>query len=162
MNKGETLGQDLVDRAVEAYGKAMGALDFLRLRLWEQRNISLAQLRVLAVLRAREPVTPGRLAEILLVSPSTVTGLTDRLVRQGLVARRGDPEDRRVVRLYLTPEGRRMVEEVGEEGRIYIREVMAVIPPERREETVRALEEFVHALRVVDRAQLVERSAAAR
>ena len=158
----DSMDRALVDRAVEAYGKAMAALDLLRLRLWEERNISLAQLRVLAVLRAQEPLTPGRLADVLLVSPSTVTGLTDRLVRQGLIARRDDPEDRRVIRLYLTEEGRRMIEEVGEAGRAYIREVMAVIPPERREATVHALEEFVRALRAVDRARLLEGTAPAR
>lgn len=37
---------------------------------------------------------------------STMTPLVDELERHGFVARRRAPEDRRVVRLYLTPEGR--------------------------------------------------------
>ena len=50
--------------------------------------------------------TMGELAEMLDVSPRTVTGLVDNLERDGLVRRVDDPKDRRSVYAELTELGR--------------------------------------------------------
>lgn len=52
------------------------------------------------------------LAECTGVSRATVTGLLDGLERDGLVERLSDPEDRRVVRVKLTPQGEALLERV--------------------------------------------------
>ncbi|MCE5264792.1 MAG: MarR family transcriptional regulator [Deltaproteobacteria bacterium] len=39
------------------------------------------------------------------LEPSTMTGLLDRMERDGLVERRPDPTDRRVLKIFLTPDG---------------------------------------------------------
>ena len=44
-------------------------------------------------------------------SPGTLTSVVNTLVREGYVERRPDPEDRRVVRLYVTDKGRRICED---------------------------------------------------
>ena len=55
----------------------------------------------------REPeVSAGRLAGILKVHPSTLTGILQRIERRGLLLRQVDQGDRRRVRLELTPSGR--------------------------------------------------------
>jgi DNA-binding transcriptional ArsR family regulator len=65
------------------------------------------QLRCLTVVaHLGQPAMSG-LAERLGLSPGTVTGLVDALVARGLVKRLRDAEDRRIVRLRLTAEGRR-------------------------------------------------------
>ena len=46
------------------------------------------------------------------VALNTATSLVDRLVTAGLVERRGDPNDRRVVRVVVTPRGARLVQEL--------------------------------------------------
>lgn len=51
-------------------------------------------------------ISPGRLAEILHVHPSTLTGVLTRLVDRGVLARRGDTADRRRMILTLTDKGR--------------------------------------------------------
>lgn len=48
-------------------------------------------------------------ARIQLDSPA-VTGLIDRLVKEGLIERKEDPEDRRSLKIYLTPKGRVLVD----------------------------------------------------
>ena len=47
----------------------------------------------------------GELAEHLYCDASNVTGIVDRLEGRGLVERKPDPNDRRVKRLVLTPQG---------------------------------------------------------
>jgi DNA-binding MarR family transcriptional regulator len=51
------------------------------------------------------PRAMGELAEVLSCDASNVTGIVDRLEARGLVERRVVPDDRRVKRLVLTPEG---------------------------------------------------------
>lgn len=57
----------------------------------------------------------GELAEMLDVSPRTVTGLVDNLERDGLVKRVDDPTDRRSVYAELTDQGRERVESLWRE-----------------------------------------------
>src|SRR5574340_557741 len=67
--------------------------------------------RILAVLRSREdPPTMGELSAELGIPLSSATRIADDLVRAKFVDRRGDPDDRRVVRLCLTHTGRQFIE----------------------------------------------------
>lgn len=52
-------------------------------------------------------LSAGDLATILHVHPSTLTGVIQRLVRQGLLVRTDDPRDRRRAILHLTKRGSR-------------------------------------------------------
>ncbi|MEA2704289.1 MAG: hypothetical protein QOD63_2234 [Actinomycetota bacterium] len=54
----------------------------------------------------KQPLSMGELAEHLFCDASNVTGIVDRLESRGLVERKPDPNDRRVKRLVLTPQGR--------------------------------------------------------
>ena len=96
-----------------------GTLEFMRL-LWALDHVLHKQSKWMArrfgvtgpqrfALRVvgREPdLSAGRLAEILKVHPSTLTGILQRLERRGFLARRVDSSDRRRVRLELTTSGR--------------------------------------------------------
>lgn len=48
---------------------------------------------------------PRMLAKELDLENSSMTGLLDRLEKQGLIARQPDPNDRRGILIFLTPEG---------------------------------------------------------
>jgi MarR family transcriptional regulator, organic hydroperoxide resistance regulator len=58
------------------------------------------------------PMPMGELAKVLVCDNSNVTWITDRLEERGLVERRQAERDRRVKLLVLTPEGRRVREEI--------------------------------------------------
>jgi DNA-binding MarR family transcriptional regulator len=53
-----------------------------------------------------EPLGMAKLTEALHIEKSTLTGLVDRAERRGLVRRIPDADDRRALRVELTPEGR--------------------------------------------------------
>ena len=67
-------------------------------------GLSAQQHQVLVALRASKEgsLTIGKLAEILLLKPHSVTGLADRLEALGLVGRIRSESDRRSVELRLT------------------------------------------------------------
>ncbi len=76
-------------------------------RVAAEHDLSLTQLRVLGILRDREP-TMAQLATYLGLERSTVSGLIDRAVQRGLVQKTTDPADARSVRVSLTAEAQRL------------------------------------------------------
>lgn len=71
-----------------------------------------AQWGVLARLRRQEGLNQAALAEQMELQPISLARLLDRLQSQGLIERRADPSDRRAYRLYLTPPGRDLVNDL--------------------------------------------------
>ena len=57
------------------------------------------------------PVRAGRLAQVTKLSPSAITETVEALERDRLVRREPDPDDRRPVRVALTTEGRRQLQQ---------------------------------------------------
>jgi DNA-binding MarR family transcriptional regulator len=76
-----------------------------------EHDLSLTQLRVLGILRDREP-TMADLATFTGLERSTISGLIDRAAQRGLVTRTADPHDGRSVRVTLTESARRLVPHV--------------------------------------------------
>lgn len=99
------------DRLVDALSRTafvtMGALTSLA----ADADLSLTQLRVLAILRDRRPRI-GDLARYLGLERSTMTGLVARAERKGLLVREPDPDDRRSVVVALTDAGHRTAAEL--------------------------------------------------
>jgi DNA-binding MarR family transcriptional regulator len=93
-------------------------------------EVTLPQYRALIVLASQGPQRVAALAEALDVTPPTATRMCDRLVRKGLVRRRTPRDDRREVRLSLTPAGQALVAEVTARRRAEIAELLAGISPD--------------------------------
>lgn len=105
-------------------------------------DVTLAQYRVLVVLAARGPQTPGGLAAELGAAPSSVTRLCDRLERKDLIERRTAAENRRQVILTILPAGRAVVDAVTTARRAEIGQVVHAVPPTRRAAVIEALNDF--------------------
>lgn len=96
--------------------------DFLR----EKHHTTLPRFDVLAALhRADNGLRMGTLSKHLLVSNGNVTGIVDRLVRDGLVERGTVENDRRSTYAKLTPEGRTFFTGVADEHEQLINELFA-------------------------------------
>lgn len=108
-------------------------------------QVSLPQLRVLAMLATQGPLNLIAVADALGVHPSNATRTVERLVVSGLVDRRDVPADRRRVRLTLTVEGRALVDSVFEHRRAAIERVVARMPESKRTALPGALESFAEA-----------------
>jgi len=84
----------------------------LERRALREEDLSWAGFSVLFNLWVWGPRETREMAHRLDVSRATVTGVADTLERRGLVRRRGDERDRRLVRLELTAAGRRTIEQL--------------------------------------------------
>lgn len=82
----------------------------VRAKLRTEFDITIARFDLLAQLDRAEPtnggLTMGELSRRLMVTNGNITSLIDRLVGEGLVIRRADPDDRRAQIIELTPGGR--------------------------------------------------------
>jgi DNA-binding MarR family transcriptional regulator len=65
-----------------------------------------AQAALLCRLFAQDGMTQSEIAQQLSVQGATVTDMLQRMEDTGLVTRRRDPDDNRLVRVYLTESGR--------------------------------------------------------
>jgi DNA-binding MarR family transcriptional regulator len=72
-------------------------------------KLSLPALGVLRILVSDDGLKASEVADRVWSSPGTLTSVVNTLVRDGFVERRPDETDRRVVRLYLTDQGRAVV-----------------------------------------------------
>jgi MarR family transcriptional regulator, lower aerobic nicotinate degradation pathway regulator len=75
-----------------------------------QHDLSIIQMRLLGVLRDREP-TMNELGRLLGLDKSSVSGLVDRAQRRGLVTRTVSAIDRRAFHVSITDTGRQLAEQ---------------------------------------------------
>jgi DNA-binding MarR family transcriptional regulator len=97
--------------------RAFGSLKKVMEPYFARFGISRPQWAVLIVLHRSEQESGGGmrlrdLGERLFIQPPSVTGVVDRLEREGLVARSKADDDLRVRRVRLTDEGRATIERV--------------------------------------------------
>lgn len=95
----------LVDALVQASFVTMAVLS----KVGAEHDLSLTQLRVLAILRDRR-VRMTRLAGYLGLEKSTMTGLVDRAAKRGLLERGPNVHDGRAVDVFLSPAGAALAE----------------------------------------------------
>jgi DNA-binding MarR family transcriptional regulator len=108
-------------------------------------QVTLTQYRTLVVLASRGPQSLADLAEAVDVTPPTATRMCDRLTKKGLVMRRHDRGDRRLIRLTLTKEGHGLVDAVTKRRRAEIADLLQAIPSEQQAALVDSLQRLTAA-----------------
>jgi DNA-binding MarR family transcriptional regulator len=98
----------------------------LRRRLRAEFGETLPRFDVMAALeRTRGGMTMTELSRHLMVSNGNVTGIVDRLVAQGLVARLAHANDRRATFVRLTPAGEQRFQAMAKAHEAWVGEVLA-------------------------------------
>lgn len=82
------------------------ALQSASKRMEARLGVTAPQRLVVRIVGRFPEVSPGEVADILHLHPSTLTGILKRLEERNLLARRPDPVDARRSLLRLTPKGR--------------------------------------------------------
>jgi len=108
-------------------------------------SVSLPQFRLLLVLHELGRVPSSRVAAALGAGASSVTRLADRLDASGHLLRGGDPRNRSVVTLELTPSGRELVERIMRWRHDELLRILGRLEPGERAATGRLLRRFAEA-----------------
>jgi DNA-binding MarR family transcriptional regulator len=103
-------------------------------------DVTVSQGYTIMSLPQEGELTMNALSQTIGVAGSTATRMVDQLVRKDLVARRNDPDDRRVVRVALTQRGQELRRKVGQATDTCFMGAFAEVPEERRRGTIDALE----------------------
>ncbi len=125
-----------VDHALQTTSKAMA----------RTMGVTGPQRFVLRVVGRFPGIPAGRLAKILHVHPSTLTGVLKRLEKAGLIRRRADARDGRRWLLGLTREGRLLDVETTGTVESAVQGVLAKIPEDKLRITQAVLEDVALAL----------------
>lgn len=101
----------------------------IRQRLRSHYGTTLSRFDYLAQLeRHPEGLRMNLLSRYLMVTGGNVTGLTDQLVKEGLVRRSDDPSDRRSYRVQLTTKGRGHFAEMAAAHETWLAELFKGLP----------------------------------
>ena len=102
--------------------------------LVEEHELTQPQLFALRQLKEKGPMTMGELSELISVTHGVATRMVDRLLKKGMVERRRNDSDRRVVTISLTGLGERATFEAVTDAMSMIRGAFKNVSQRDREE----------------------------
>lgn len=120
----------------------------LESHLAEELGLSGARWRLLLRLFIDEEMgnsdglTPSHLSQAQRVRKNTISSLLRGLEDQGLIRRDIDPEDLRIFRIYITPEGRQLVRSTAPDLVSRLNKSVSVLDPEEIKQLKRLLEKL--------------------
>ena len=109
-------------------------------------GVSAGKYFVLRMLAQQDGSSQGEVWHRFDVDPSRITRLAKSLEKEGLVRRERDPEDNRVVRMYLMQEGHRMIDEISGRHQRFERRVREAVSEEDLGELRRILGALTEAM----------------
>jgi len=146
-----TLVGSIADRLTAMYARKHRAREG---RLARQ-GVSMTHFHALVQL-AEAPMTMSELARALDASLPSMSGIVDRIEARGLIERERSGDDRRVVRVHLTPAGRDWLCEMEAMRRDRIEEVLGQLDDHRLSRLSAALDDLLGAFAAVDDAEAPE------
>lgn len=114
-----------------------------------QFRVTASQGYTMLTLPESESVTMNTLSEAMGLANSTMTRMVDQLVKKGFVRRATDDEDRRVVRVSLTAQGRETRRSLEQVQQYFFGQVLAEAPQDERHNILQVLEWVITAIEKV-------------
>jgi DNA-binding MarR family transcriptional regulator len=124
---------------LEMHSKTTKALRAVADAAMRRHGLRVGQDHLLAALWERDGSTPGEIAAAVNVTTPAVTKVAARMAEAGLLTRRRDDRDNRLVRFWLTDAGRALREPVEAERRLMEERLTADLTETEREHLMKAL-----------------------
>ena len=131
---------------VLSFVKTFKALQETVTRTLAPYGVHPGQNMMLSALADQDGRTPGELSERLGITGPTVVKAAQRMEAAGLVARRRDDKDGRLVRIYLTQRGRSVVRPIEDDLRAIGERATVALTAEQRHTLLAALDTVFHTL----------------
>ncbi|MBU1616319.1 MAG: MarR family transcriptional regulator [Candidatus Margulisbacteria bacterium] len=110
-------------------------------------DITMPQCLVMRIAHERENCKMSDISAALGVTLANVTSMVDRLHRDGFVERSEDPDDRRIVRIALTKDGRKIYGEIREAKRRHLTDIFGRISNKDREQLLSIMGKIAAAMK---------------
>ena len=107
-------------------------------------SVSMLQIKVLGCVAERAGESMKSLAKDLKVTPAAVTIIIDKLAADGLIKKKTDVKDKRVIRLLLTAKGLQYLRRGMKILREHIEEVTSVLSPAEKMQLIAILTKLIN------------------
>ena len=135
--------KEFASRVIELFPQIIRGFKQYENNYLTRGEITLPQFWALGYLDRNGKSKMNNLAKHLKISPPATTGLIDRLILQGLVVRKDDSHDRRIVWIELTAKGRGIIKSITRQKTETLIKVFGRISPKDREHYLSILEQVV-------------------
>ena len=140
--------KELIEEMIELQRRVDRDRRQYELDAWMRLNLSIGQVKVLFFISNRGSTTTGKLAAVLKVTPTNMTGIIDRLLEKKLITRTGDPDDRRVLVLRTTTRGEELVAELRQKRKERMTEIFSRFTEEEAKIVLQSLKILAKAIEV--------------
>lgn len=120
---------ELYDFFLDNIQKIFVPEDLVRIEL----SMSRFELQALMLVGRSQNVTMGNLAQGMSAPVSTATGIIDRLVKKGLLTRGRNEEDRRIVIVTITDNGKALLKELKDHFHVFLDRIRNLLSEEEFE-----------------------------
>jgi DNA-binding MarR family transcriptional regulator len=128
-----------VPELLDLHGKTTKVIRAAADAAMRRHGLRLGQDHLLATLWQQDGRTPGEIAAATNVTTPAVTKLASRMAEAGLLTRRRDERDNRLVRLWLTDAGRALREPIQTERRLLEEKITENLTATERKHLMSAL-----------------------
>ena len=135
-----------VSRIIDNIRRVFKAVNEQSKKAEHETGITGPQLWAIKIIGDFSPVRVSDLARHMYVHPATVVGILDRLESRKLVKRVRSKDDKRVVKVRLTDEGKKLIAKAPQVAQGLLVAGLEVLPAKRLQELDSALEDLVHIL----------------
>jgi DNA-binding MarR family transcriptional regulator len=133
---------ELTADAFHAFGRMMHVNRLAMAKMGAQKGTNHGEVVALALLSRREGVSQRELGDVLHLSAPRVSIILDSLAKDGAVTRQADEADRRLTRVFLTPEGRQRVKEQRDALSDYVNRTIGALSAADKRDLARLLAEL--------------------
>jgi len=115
-----------------------------RIRVIEESELTVTQLKALLLLAEQGRQAGGRIADVLAISPAAVSRALDSMVQKGLATRTECADDRRIRLFEATDEGIELATGMANLRKAQIEAYLETVDPDALGDLVEALAPFEH------------------
>lgn len=115
-----------------------------------QYRLSPSKFNLLMIVRYQggaDGITQAAISERLIVSAGNVTGLVERLSKEGLITRKQNPENRRENRIKVTPKAEKLLDELWPGYDKLVKDLTNLVPKKDQPQLAKILEGWFEKLK---------------
>ena len=152
--------EKLVSKTIVEFLKTKDMLEEVHNRFFEEYDLSNTKFNILVILYKghkgqKEKMYMSKIGERMLLSNANITGLVDRLEKQGFVKRVRSSEDRRKIVIEITEAGVERVERVIEDYVIWSEKLMKTLGTDEKKYMVELLEKIQLGIMKMEESNMV-------